>query len=295
VLMGWDGGKASLGFVRSGQVLSPERPMPQNAVLPDPGAGMDLEKMPLHWLLARLGKTVMRPGGGAVSDAMLTGLRIGPDDDVVDLAPGLGTTVQRVQALRPASFRGLERGEAEAERSRRQVTELPYTCVVAEPEKTGLPDASVSVVYGEACLSLEGDATKERILAEAARVLRPGGRLGLHELLLNPDDLDPGKKKQINVDLSRAVRVNARALTRSEWTTMLERHGFTVTAIHADRMLLLSPAQMVHDEGLGGTLRLVGRIARRPVAVKRVAHLWRMMHRERKHLGAVAIVATLAG
>lgn len=266
--------------------------MTSEQVLPDPGAGMAIEKMPLHWLLARLGKTVMRPGGGAVSDVMLTNLQIGQTDDVVDLAPGLGTTVQRVQALNPASFRGLDRTEGEAERSRRQVTAVPYTCVVAEPENTGLPAGSASVVYGEACLSLEGDATKERILAEAARILRPGGRLGLHELLLNPDDIATEKKKQINTDLSRAVRVNARALTRSEWTAMLSGHGFTVTLVHPAPMLLLSPAQMVRDEGLGGTFRLSGRIVRSRVATQRVTHLWRMMHRERRHLGSVAIVAT---
>jgi SAM-dependent methyltransferase len=263
-----------------------------NRVLPDPGAGLDAAKLPLHWLLARLGKTVMRPGGGAVSDAMLTALAIGPDDDVVDLAPGLGTTVARVAARRPASFRGLERGEAEAERSRRQVTDVPYSCVVAEPADTGLPEGSVSVVYGEACLSLEGDRAKARILAEAARVLRPGGRLGLHELLLVPDDITPEKKKQINTDLSRAVRVNARSLTRREWIALLEEHGFAVTFVRPAPMLLLSPAQMVRDEGLGGTLRLAGRIARSPVAVRRVTHLWRMMHRERRHLRSVAIVAT---
>lgn len=266
-----------------------------HTVLPDPGAGMDLDKMPLHWLLARFGKTVMRPGGGAVSDTMLTALGIGPDDDVVDLAPGLGTTVRRVQALRPASFRGLERGEAEAERSRRQVTELPYTCVVAEPENTGLPDNSVSVVYGEACLSLEGDSTKARILAEAARVLRPGGRLGLHELLLEPDDIGAEQKRRINTDLSRAVRVNARALTRGEWTALLAEHGFTVTLADPAEMLLLDPRQMVRDEGVGGTLRLCARVLRSRIALQRVAHLWRMMHRERRHLGSIAIVATLAG
>jgi hypothetical protein len=180
--------------------------------------------MPAHWLLARLGKKVMRPGGSALSDVLLSGLAIGPGDDVVDLAPALGDTVRRVELAGPATLRGVERGRAEAERAR-QLGAGRYECVVAEPEATGLPDGSASVVYGEACLSLETDDTKERILAEAARLLRPGGRLGLHELLLTPDDIAADDKHRIETDLTRTVRIRARPLTRAEWTTLLEKAG----------------------------------------------------------------------
>lgn len=262
-----------------------------DAALPVPGEGRDPATMPAHWLLASLGKTVMRPGGGVVSALMLDGLGIGPQDDVLDLAPGLGTTVRHVQDVAPASFRGIERSEAEAERSRRLVTDLPYSCIVAPPDRTGLEDTSVSVVYGEACLSLETDASKRRIIAEAHRILRPGGRLGLHELLLAPADLEANRKRQIGADLSRSVRVGARPLTVPEWTSLLEDGGFSVTTCEPAPMLLLDPRTMVSDEGLLGSLRLVGRVLGSPVATKRVVDLWRTMHRARRNLGSVAIVA----
>jgi SAM-dependent methyltransferase len=262
-----------------------------SSILPDPGAGKDPATMPAHHLLASLGKRVMRPGGGPVGDVMLRGLAIGPADDVLDLAPGLGTTVRQVQDLHPKSFRGIERSEIEAERSRRLVTDLPYTCLVAHPAETGLEDGSLSVIYGEACLSLETDSSKQRIIAEAARLLRPGGRLGLHELLLTPDDLPAEEKRRIGIDISKSVRVGARPLTRSEWTALLEDGGFEVRLVHPDRMLLLDPRTMLSDEGVGGTFRLLGRILRSRVATRRVVHLWRTMQRERKHLGSVAIVA----
>src|SRR5581483_5223120 len=150
-----------------------QSPVRSATPLPAPGARLDAATMPAHWLLARLGKKVMRPGGLPVTNAMLAGLSIGPEDDVVDLAPGLGVTVDLVHAARPASFRGLERGEVEAERARRLSGGTPYTCVVAPPEDTGLAEGSASVVYGEAVLSLETDATKDRIIVEAARLLRP--------------------------------------------------------------------------------------------------------------------------
>jgi SAM-dependent methyltransferase len=266
--------------------------MTAGRTLPGPGAELDPATMPAHWLLAHLGKTVMRPGGGQVSDLMLAGLDIGPDDDVVDLAPGLGTTVARVSARRPASFRGVERGEVEAERARRQLSGLPYTCVVAHPAETGLPTGSASVVYGEACLSLETNSSKRAILAEAARLLRPGGRLGLHELLLSPDDLADEEKRRLGIDISRAVRVGARPLTRTEWTELLKESGFRVVDVRPAPMLLLSPATVVRDEGVGGTARLVARILRSRVATRRVVDLWRTMHRDRHHLGSVAILAS---
>src|SRR5581483_5484307 len=195
-----------------------QSPVRSATPLPAPGARLDAATMPAHWLLARLGKKVMRPGGLPVTEAMLAGLAIGPEDDVVDLAPGLGVTVGLVQRAEPASFSGLERGEAEAERSRRLSGTRPYTCVVARPESTGLPPGSASVVYGEAVLSLETEATKRAIIAEAFRLLRPGGRLGLPDLLLRPAD----RRRQIEVDLTRTLRVRARSLTPPEWRARLE-------------------------------------------------------------------------
>jgi hypothetical protein len=260
------------------------------APLPVPGEHLNPATMPAHWLLAKLGKKVMRPGGSALSEVLLSGLAIGPDDDVVDLAPALGDTVRRVEAAGPASFRGVERGKAEAERAQK-LGGGRYECVVAEPEATGLPDGSASVVYGEACLSLETDATKRAILAEAARLLRDGGRLGLHELLLTPDDIAAEDKQRIEKDLTRTVRVRARPLTLAEWSALLEEAGFTVRQVHPAPLLLLAPGTLVRDEGVAGTLRLLGRIVRQPVVVRRVADLWKVIFRERRSLGSVVIIA----
>lgn len=80
------------------------------------GEGVPLARMPAHWMLARLGKKVMRPGGLTPSLHMLEALRIGPDDDVVDMWPGLGVTTRRTLAARPRSYTAIERGAAEAAR-----------------------------------------------------------------------------------------------------------------------------------------------------------------------------------
>ena len=264
------------------------------ATLPAPGERLNPATMPAHWLLARLGKKVMRPGGLPVTQAMLAGLGIGPGDDVVDLAPGLGVTVQLVEAARPASFRGLERSDVEAERARRLSAGgagIPYACVVAPPDQTGLSDASASVVYGEAVLTLETDATKQRIIADAARLLRPGGRLGVHELLLTPEDLPDRNKRAIEEALTRTLRVRARPLTLPEWTKLLDDGGFDLTVTRTDKLLLLSPPTFLHDEGVSGTARFLARTLRQPVVARRMIEIWQVFQRYRAHLGAVALVA----
>ena len=50
------------------------------------------EKMPGHWLLAKMGKRVLRPGGLELTRRLLSELAVTAVDDVVEFAPGLGIT-----------------------------------------------------------------------------------------------------------------------------------------------------------------------------------------------------------
>ena len=72
-----------------------------------PGSELDVSRMPGHWLLARLGKRVLRPGGSEPTRALLDGLAIGPADKEVEFAPGLGVTAP---ATRSTLLRGCRTG-----------------------------------------------------------------------------------------------------------------------------------------------------------------------------------------
>jgi hypothetical protein len=65
-----------------------------STTLPRPGAGLKTEKMPGHWVLARLGKRVLRPGGMELTRRMLKLLAIRSADEVIEFAPGMGTTAR---------------------------------------------------------------------------------------------------------------------------------------------------------------------------------------------------------
>ena len=68
----------------------------RSAVMDLPGSDLDVARMPGHWLLARLGKRVLRPGGIGLTEKLLRSLSIGPNDDVVEFAPGLGVTARLI-------------------------------------------------------------------------------------------------------------------------------------------------------------------------------------------------------
>lgn len=259
-----------------------------------PGQGLDIAKMPGHWLLARLGKRVLRPGGLELTKKMLKGLRLSPGDDVVEFAPGLGATTKRALALHPRSYVAVDRDEQAVAQVRR-VLRSGDRCVCASANDTGLPEASASVVFGEAMLTMQPATKKSAIVREAARLLRPGGRYGIHEMGLAPDDLPLGTKAKIQASLSEAIRVGARPLTRSEWTTLLEDEGFEIESIEEAPMHLLEPKRVVQDEGLFGALRIASRIATNPAARARVLKMRAAFQSQAEHLCAFAIVARKKG
>src|SRR5215213_1729999 len=104
-----------------------------------PGGGLKTEKMPGHWVLARLGKRVLRPGGMELTRRMLASLDVGGSDDVVEFAPGMGVTARLTLALRPASYTAVERDEAAARIVQVYLAGDGRRCVLGSAAETGLP------------------------------------------------------------------------------------------------------------------------------------------------------------
>lgn len=246
-----------------------------------------------HWLLARLGKRVLRPGGVELTRTLLSraGLR---GADVVELAPGLGRTATEILTNGPRSYVGAEGDPDAANVVRGVLADLgaQHAAVrIADAADTGLPDASSDVVIGEAMLTMQGEAAKRAIVAEAARVLRPGGRYAIHELALTPDDVPEQISTDIRHALARAIKVNARPLTIAEWSALLAEHGLVVDDVATAPMALLQPRRLVADEGLWGALRFARNVLVHRDARRRVLTMRRTFRKHRKRLAAVAIVA----
>ena len=125
-----------------------------------PGEGLKMDKMPGHWVLARLGKRVLRPGGMELTRRMLEALAIKRTDEVVEFAPGMGVTARLTLELGPASYTAVERDEGAAKIVSSYLQGNRQRCVVGSASQTGLPEQSATVVYGEAMLTMQTEQTK---------------------------------------------------------------------------------------------------------------------------------------
>jgi hypothetical protein len=221
---------------------------------------------------------------------MLEGLSIQPDDDVVEFGPGLGVTARLTLARRPHSYVGIERDENAARIVRRYLRGLRRNCLIASAEKTGLATAQASVVYGEAMLTMQSHRQKAMIIAEASRLLRSGGRYGIHELCLVPDELPQETRDLIESDLAATIHVGSRPLTIREWRALLTEHGFNITLCATAPMHLLEVSRLIKDEGLGRVLLIASRLLRDADARSRVLAMKKVFRRHGSHLRAITII-----
>lgn len=254
-----------------------------------PQSGRPVQTAAGHWVLARAGKKVLRPGGLELTRFLLSNARLS-GADVVEFAPGLGRTAALINQESIHSYTGVD-ADATAVQRVQTVVGPTGKVINATAQNTGLPDNSADVIIGEAMLTMQGEKTKAQIAAEATRILRPGGRYAIHELALVPDDIDQGVADTLRKRLSQVIHVNARPLTEKEWRELLENSGYEVLQVKKAPMALLSPGRNLKDEGLGGVVRILRNVMRDKDLRARVLEMRRLFNEYRDHLAGIAIVA----
>lgn len=265
--------------------------MPVTKALTLPAQEIPLAKAPGHWVLVRLGKRVLRPGGLEATNLLLRTLQITGPDHVVEFAPGMGATASRLLDRRPASYTGVERDEAAAARLRTILGPRGATIVLGSAESSGLRGGQADVLVGEAMLTMQPVERKRAIIAEAARLLRPGGRYGIHEIALGPEDVSEKARRDLRANMSKVIHHGVTPQTESEWRGLLAEAGFTDLDVHFVPFRLLEPKRLVADEGLFGAARFVFNLLRMPDARRRVLEMRRTFRRYEKNLSAIVITA----
>ena len=179
--------------------------LPEGAVLASLGCGNPTALAALH-----PGETVLDLGSGGGIDVLLSARRVGPTGK----AYGLDMTDEMLELARRNQR---EAGVENAEFLKGHIEEIP------------LPDASVDVIVSNCVINLSGD--KPRVLAEAFRVLKPGGRFAVSDVVVRGP-----VPAQVRRSVELWVGCVAGALEESEFRRLLEEAGFEGVEIEPTRV-----------------------------------------------------------
>lgn len=252
----------------------------------------DLENAQGHWILAKMGKRVLRPGGKELTLKLLDGLTITPKDNVVEFAPGIGYTASKIVSHHPKTYVGIDADRDVVKTLSKKITGTNIQFILSSASNTRLDNASKDKVMGEAMLTMHNDERKSDIIKEAHRILKQGGLYAIHELgLINVDN---NLKNNIQRELQLSIKVHARPLTENEWKILLEKEGFIIRNVYTNKMHLLEPKRMIDDEGILRTIKIGYNILTNPTAKKRILEMRRVFRKYQQHLNAIAIIAEKA-
>lgn len=190
----------------------------QAAVESSLGCGVPTAVADLHE-----GETVLDLGSGAGGDVLISARRVGPSGRVT----GLDMTTEMLELAR--------RNAAEA-----GVTNVEF--LQGYLEDIPLPDASVDVVISNCVINLAAD--KNVVLAEAARVTRPGGRFAVSDVVADAD-----MEEATRTDLAAYTSCIAGALTEDDFRDALARTGWTDVEVR--------PTHRVHEHAQSAIIRAV--------------------------------------
>jgi arsenite methyltransferase len=170
---------------------------------------------PLRVAALEPGETVLDLGSGGGIDVLLSASRVGPTGRV----HGLDMTTEMLELARRNAA---EAGVTNVEFHQGHIEDIP------------LPDASVDVIISNCVINLSAD--KPSVFRQMHRVLRPGGRIGISDVVAE-DELTAEQRAVVG-DWSACI---AGALSRAEYVELLTTAGFTdveveFTGAYADRM-----------------------------------------------------------
>jgi len=201
--------------------------LPEDAVAASLGCGN-----PTALAELRPGETVLDLGSGGGIDVLLSARRVGP----AGKAYGLDMTDEMLSLAR--------------ENQRKAgVTNVEF--LKGEIEAIPLPDAAVDVIISNCVINLSGD--KPAVLREAFRVLKPGGRFAVSDVVMQG-----AMPESVRANLELWAGCIAGALEESEYRRLLAEAGFGAVGVEVTRVYDVEDARAVL-EGAGLDVESVAR------------------------------------
>jgi SAM-dependent methyltransferase len=194
--------------------------IPEEALLASLGCGNPTALAELN-----PGETVLDLGSGGGIDVLLSAKRVGP----AGKAYGLDMTDEMLALARENQRKA---GVENVEFLKGEIEHIP------------LPDSSVDVVISNCVINLSGD--KDRVLREAFRVLRPGGRFAVSDVVVRGD-----VPAAVRRGMELWVGCIAGALRDTDYAAKLARAGFDSIGIEPTRVYSIDDARrFLSGEGI---------------------------------------------
>ncbi len=194
-----------------------KRGLPPSAVLASLGCGN-----PTALIDLKPGETVLDLGSGGGIDVLLSARRVGPTGK----AYGLDMTGDML---------------ALARENQRQAGVENVEFLQGEIENIPLPDNSVDVVISNCVINLSAD--KDRVLREAFRVLKPGGRFAVSDVVVRGEVPD-----EVRQSMLLWVGCIAGALEEQDYAAKLEQAGFIAISMEPTRVYSIEDARQFLTE-----------------------------------------------
>jgi len=192
--------------------------IPPEAILASLGCGNPTARAEL-----KQGETVLDLGSGGGIDVLLSAKRVGP----AGKAYGLDMTEEMLSLARENQQKS---GLANVEFLKGEIEQIP------------LPDNSVDVIISNCVINLSAD--KDRVIAEAFRVLKPGGRFAVSDVVVSGG----GIPDEIRRSMELWIGCVAGALEESSYRDKLAGAGFEHVDVEPTRVYRTSDAKQFLDE-----------------------------------------------
>ncbi len=236
--------------------------------------------------LAVLGKRVIHPGGRRSSEELFRRADFQPDQRVLDVGCGVGTSAIAIARRFGATVTAVD------------ISPIMLTRASSNVRRTGLA-GQVTVTYGDILALDFPDNSFDRVVAEAVtmfvdrpyavreliRICKPGGRVLATEFFWRQPPT-PEAREIFLGQVCPGMQVD----TLEEWVRLYEGAGLSNTQVVSGPFEMMTPAGFLSDEGIANCLAMIGRTMTRLSYLRKMAWLMPRLQRAVPYLGYLLVV-----
>jgi SAM-dependent methyltransferase len=250
-------------------------------------AASEVERLDPYKFMAVVGKRVIHPGGRASTRSLLARAEIADTSRVLDVGCGVATTAIEIARRYHAQVTAVDIAPLMLERAWANVAaagaDQRVTVQHGDIIDLSFPDDHFDVVIAEAVTMF---VDRRRAAAELARVARPGGQVLATEFCWQ----QPPSEEAREVFLGQ-VCPGMQFDTADDWVDIYQSAGLTDVETETGPFEMMTPRGFLADEGLAGSVAIMGRVMSRPANVRKMAWLMPRMVRAVPYLGYLVVAA----